>query len=178
MQSLKWVVNQLVAQNRCCVFVRKCTSVPLLFVFISPFHVKLALPTWSKRMQTLTRESERARKKRETHKIYMGYVCDYANNQSFSSLTLSVAVKFSQSLVLSIPICRIGHSNKRRKSENNNNNKISVQFCLNLNIFLFIFSLLIKLIYHQAPYKRTNVVIYHLQWTTFKNQLILWHGYI
>lgn len=45
-------------------------------------------------MQTLTRESERARKKRETHKIYMGYVCDYANNQSFSSLTLSVSCPF------------------------------------------------------------------------------------
>lgn len=112
--------------------------------FISPFHAN------PKHMhsQTETMRGKRKGRERERYicKIYIGYVygCDYANKQFVSP---------TQSKFFSLFICYRKFRDKMKK-----------KYVLLSHHFVWIkfFSHLIKLMYHRAPLKQADVVIYHI----------------
>lgn len=152
-------------KHRCCV----CVFVYAITLF-ALFHQ--IMPTWSKHELSHIRYGGMERDRETTRHTHTQdlfrlrvrlrlrlckhpaiFATHSVANEMFSQFTCP----FSPTRTFSFDFSNRTFSNKN--SSSSNNKKIRVPL---LNIICSIFSLLIKLIYHQAPYKRANVVICHI----------------
>lgn len=168
MQSLKWVVIQLVApEHRCCVC-GASVCVPLHCLFYSYRFI----PTWSASISFHTlsarRNGERVGKRRNRHT----HARDLYGLRVRLRLCKQPAI-FAHSFRRIVKPCRIScvlrppgflHFDLSNRTVTptaatitcpNTSNWTYTYICRSL------LPLLIKLIYHRAPYKRANVVICH-----------------